>query len=112
EEDRGHHQALQTRRGEGRPARDRAPRPHGGRSQGLRAAEGPHGAVPGRRVRRGLPAQGEDRAGRRRRPGGPRHRGDPAGGAHGSHRRRQDLRHRHPGRDPHPHRRTGRGRGV
>ena len=36
--------------------------------QGLRPPEGPHRALPGRRVRRRLRAQAEARGGRRRRP--------------------------------------------
>ncbi|CAA9224338.1 MAG: Nitrogen regulatory protein P-II, partial [uncultured Craurococcus sp.] len=112
EEDRGHHQALQARRGEGRAARDRPAGPDRGRGQGLRAPEGPHGAVPGGGVRRRLPAQGEDRGDLHRRPGGPGRGGDLPGRAHRADRRRQDLHLRHPGGDPHPHRRTGRRRGL
>ena len=63
------------------------------RGQGLRPAEGPHRALPRRRVRGRLPAQGEDRGGGPRRPGRARHRRDRQVGAHRQDRRRQDLRH-------------------
>ena len=49
-------------------SRDRRAGHHRHRGQGLRPPEGPHRALPRRRVRRRLPAQGEDRGrGRRRR---------------------------------------------
>ena len=62
-QDRGDHQAVQARRGEGGPPRDRRPGHDGHRGEGLRPPEGPHGALPRRRVRRRLPAedQGRDR---------------------------------------------------
>ena len=45
-------------------------------------------------------------------PGRARRRGDPAGRPHRAHRRRQDLRQLDRRGDPHPHRRTRRGRGL
>ncbi len=71
----------------------RRARHHGDRSQGLRPPEGPHRAVPRRRVRGRLPAQGEDRSRGRRRARRPRDRGHRSRGPHRQDRRRQDLRH-------------------
>ncbi|CAA9402243.1 MAG: Nitrogen regulatory protein P-II, partial [uncultured Ramlibacter sp.] len=108
ETDHRHRQAIQARgspRGPGRVRRHRADRHRG---QGLWPAEGPHRAVPGRRVRGGLPAQGEGRGGRqgrrRRALRGP----DRQGGPHRQDRRRQDLHHLGGAGGAHPHRRDRR----
>src|SRR6185437_15388031 len=92
EEDRSDHQALQAGRGEGCPEPDRPQGDHGARSEGLRTSEGPYGTLSWRRVRRRLPAQGEDRADHRGRDGREGRRDDTWRGAHRPHRRRQDLR--------------------
>ena len=52
---------------------------HRHRGQGIRPAERPYGALSRRRIRRRLPAQGEDRGGDRRRPPRARHRSDREG---------------------------------
>src|SRR6185436_3807081 len=59
EEGRSDHQAVQARRGEGSPSRDRRVRHHRYRGQGLRPAEGSHRTLPRRGIRRRFPAQGE-----------------------------------------------------
>src|SRR5206468_43914 len=61
EEGRGDHQTVQARRGEGEPLRHRGAGHHRERSEGLRTAEGAHRALPGGRVRRRFPAEGETR---------------------------------------------------
>ena len=72
EEGRSHHQAVQAGRGEAGALRDRRRRPHRHRGEGLRPPEGAHRALPRRRVRRGLPPQGEGRGGGVRRRWSPR----------------------------------------
>ena len=77
------------------------------RGQGVRPAERPYRAVPGRGICRStfLPkvkSRGRGRGYAAR----PRGRGDPAFGAHRAHRRRQDIHCRNRGGYPHPHRRN------
>ena len=112
EEDRGDHQAVQTRRGEGGAAGGGNPGHHRPRSERLRPAKGPYRALSGGRVRRRLSAQGEDRGRRlgRKSPSGDR--GDPQRGADGPHRRWQDICIADRGSHPHPHRGDRRGRGL
>src|ERR1700733_13557983 len=62
EEDRGDHQAVQTRRGEGGAAGGGNPGNHRPRSERLRPAKGAYRAVSGGRVCRRFSAQGEDRS--------------------------------------------------
>ena len=100
EKNRGNHQAVQTRRGEGGAARSRSARHHGDRSQGLRPPEGTYRALSRRRIRRRFSPQGEDRDCARRRHGRKSHRGDPSRRPDGADRRRQDLRLQH--RRSHP----------
>src|SRR5207253_5969151 len=79
---------------------------------GVRTSKRAHRAVPGRRVRRRLPAKGEGRGGADRRDGAKSSGGDRALRQDGSHRGRQDLRD-HRGRGgPHPHRRARRARAL
>src|SRR6185369_10815354 len=82
---------------------------HRHRGQGLRAAEGPYRAVPRCRIRGGLPAQGEDRSGDRRRSGRPRDRCGRSGRPHRQDRRRQGLCLRPGAGRAHPHRRNRQG---
>ncbi|CAD7857350.1 MAG: Nitrogen regulatory protein P-II, partial [Olavius algarvensis Gamma 1 endosymbiont] len=105
-----HHQTLQARRCARGPRRGRDLRDNRHRGQGLRSPEGAHGALPRRRIRRGLPAQ--DQAGDRRGrfPGGQGHRGHYRRRAYRQDRGRQDLRLRSRPGHPHPHRRDRSGR--
>src|SRR6185437_12018579 len=61
EEDRGHHQAIQARRGEGSAPGSWTPGHHRHGSQGLRAPERSRRTLSRRRVHRGLFAQGQNR---------------------------------------------------
>ncbi len=81
-------------------------------AKGLRTAEGPHRALPRRRIRRGLPAEGEDRGRRRRREPPGRDRGDPQRRADRPHRRWQDFCIADRGSHSDPHRRDRRGRDL
>src|SRR5207244_8449637 len=84
----------------------------GERGEGLRSPEGALRALPRRRVRGRLPAQGAARgAGARRARRGDRGR-DRGRRTHGAHRRREDLHHGGGGGRPHPHRRARTGRRV
>ena len=104
EEDRGRHQAVQAGRSEGGAARGRAARHHGRGGERFRPAEGPHRALSRRRIRGGLPAQGEDRSGLRGWPRRTRGGGDHQRRPYRTDRRRQDLHLLGRGGDPHPHR--------
>src|SRR5665213_3236311 len=61
EKNRGYRKAVQARRSEGGPAGSRPARHHRNGGQGFWPAEGAYRALPRRRIRRGFPAQGEDR---------------------------------------------------
>src|SRR5690606_21718705 len=103
-------QAVQARRGQGRPRGRRRHRHDGHRGAGLRAPGGAHRGLPGRRVHDRPRAQGPHRrAGRRRRRRPPR-RGGHRGRPHREDRRREAVGDRRRPRRAHPHRRARPGR--
>src|SRR5713101_645577 len=112
EEGRGDHQAVQARRGEGEPLRDRGAGHHRERGEGLRPAEGTHRALPGRGVRGRLPPQSEARDHRARGAGRGCGGDDREGGQDRPHRRREDLRVADRRGRAHPHRRARRRRDL
>src|SRR5436190_21313032 len=61
EKNRGYHQALQTRRGEGSAARGGPARNNRDRGERLWPPEGTYGALSRRRVRSGFPPEGKNR---------------------------------------------------
>src|SRR5690554_3842955 len=63
EKNRSHHQTLQARRSEGGPSRGRHQGHYSDRGQGLWTPERPHRTLPRSGIRRGFPAQGENRGG-------------------------------------------------
>ena len=85
---------------------------HRHRGQGLRPAEGAHGALSRRGIRRRLSAEGEDRSRDQERAARPRDRSDREGRENRQDRRRQDLRLRSRTGRAHPHRGNRRGRAL
>src|SRR5258708_3501655 len=92
EENRSRREALQARRSPRGPRRSRGNRADRDGGEGLRSPEGAHGTLPWRRIRRGLPAESQDRGRGDGEDARGSDRGDRQGGAHRKDRRRKDLR--------------------
>src|SRR5258708_11322418 len=92
EENRSRREALQARRRPRGPRRRRGNRAGREGGEGLRSPEGAHGTLPWRRIRRGLPAESQDRGRGDGEDARGSDRGDRQGGAHRKDRRRKDLR--------------------
>src|SRR5467141_1888229 len=92
EENRSRREALQARRSPRGPRRSRGYRADRDGGEGFRSPEGAHGALPRRRIRRGLPAEGQDRGGGDGEDARGSDRGYREGSADRQDRRRKDFR--------------------